>query len=124
MNSARKPQLHCDVDGALSSLYVENIHSGSARVVSIQLNFQVHQGNSVACRAHFGQINTRLNARWSAARRDINSKRIHSMRICLFAKSYKENVFKGKNDRRMCFYYMYAHQIPALGNPLKTTRSI
>lgn len=108
----------------MNSLNVENIHSGSARVISIQLNFQVHQGNSEACRAHFGQINTLLNARWSLARRDINSKRTYSMSICLFAKSYKENVFKGKNDRRMCFYYTCAHQTPALENPLKTTRSI
>lgn len=63
----------------------------------------------------FWLINTLLNALWSCARRNINSKRTYSISICLFAKSYEENVFKGgKKWRRMCFYYMYAHQTPAL----------
>lgn len=64
----------------------------------------------------FWLINTLLNAVWSTARESINSKRTYSISICLFAKSYKENVSKKekKKDRGMCFYYMYAHQIPAL----------
>lgn len=99
----------------MNSIHPEKIFFGSTRVLSIQLEFSGAVGKmqwSVAL--PFWLIDTLLNALWTSARRNINSKRTYSISICLFAKSYEENVFKGKKKRRMYFYYMYAHQTPAL----------
>lgn len=52
----------------------------------------------------FWLINTLLNALWSCARRNINSKRTYSISICLFAKSYEENVFKGGKNGGGCVF--------------------
>ena len=85
-------------------------------MLSIQLEFSGAVGKMQwSAELPFWLIDTLLNALWSPARRNINSKRTYSISICLFAKSYEENVFKEKKkERRMYFYYMYAHQTPAL----------
>lgn len=85
-------------------------------MLSIQLEFSGAVGKMQwSVELPFWLIDTLLNALWSSARRNINSKGTYSISICLFAKSYEENVFKEKKKkRRMYFYYMYAHQTPAL----------
>lgn len=48
----------------------------------------------------FWLINTLLSALWNFARKSINSKRTYTISICLFAKSYKENMFKVEKNKR------------------------
>ena len=63
----------------------------------------------------FWLIDTLLNALWSSARRNINSKGTYSISICLFAKSYEENVFKEKKKKEEDVFLLHVSSESAAG---------
>ena len=104
----------------MNSIHPEKIFFGSTRVLSTQLEFSGAVGKmqwSVAL--PFWLIDTLLNALWTSARRNINSKRTYSISICLFAKLYEENVFKGEKKKEDVFLLHVCSSDPSSVKPIK-----
>lgn len=90
-------------------------------MLSIQLEFSGAVGKMQwSVELPFWLIDTLLNALWSSARRNINSKRTYSISICLFAKSYEENVFKEKKKREKDVFLLHVcSSDPSSVKPIK-----